>query len=340
MNLRAPLAALACALAMSCLWAAEPAQDYPTKPVTIIAPSQPGGGFDLMGRAMAEGLTKQFGKTFVVENRTGSGTLVGTQAAVAAQPDGHTLLVGGLSNLVFNAALYKTPQYDPRSDFTTIGLVATYPYVLVARADLPFQDYKGFIDYAKAHPDKLAIATGGPGSGQHIMGRHHHRMNSMNATTNDSAALDLFTEGRTQNGWLSKPVDSALLTQLYDLVRMGPTSMNCQPMRLVLLTSAAQKQRLMPALSPGNVEKTQQAPVTRSSPTTRASTTTSGRSGTAPKRATCSPATRRAVQPPDDTRGHAGHGRRAVRGRAQRRGEGDDRAAVWACGCGCGASGS
>lgn len=145
------------------------ADDYPARPVTIIAPSQPGGGFDLIGRVAADVLSRQLGKTFLVENRTGSGTLVGTQAAAAAAPDGYTLLIGGLSNLVFNAALYKTPRYNPRTDFATIDLIASYPYVLVARSDLPVKNFQELMAYAKAHPDKLSIATGGAGSGQHIL---------------------------------------------------------------------------------------------------------------------------------------------------------------------------
>jgi len=160
---------LAVAVAASVTALSARADDYPARPVTIIAPSQPGGGFDLIGRVAAEVLTRQTGKTFLVENRAGSGTLVGTQAAAVAAPDGYTLLVGGLSNLVFNAALYKSPQYDARTAFTTIGLVASYPYVLVARADLPVNNFQDLVAFAKANPDKLAIATGGPGSGQHIL---------------------------------------------------------------------------------------------------------------------------------------------------------------------------
>jgi len=164
------VASLAC-MALLCGAAhGQGAADYPNRPVSIVAPSQPGGGFDLMGRAMAEGLGRQFpGKSFVVENRTGSGTLLGTQFVAQSAPDGHTLLVGGLSNLVFNAALYKSPQYDPRHDFTTIGLVATYPYVLIARAGLPANSYAELLALIKAKPDELSIATGGPGSGQHIL---------------------------------------------------------------------------------------------------------------------------------------------------------------------------
>ena len=83
------------------------AQDYPSRPVQIIAPSAPGGGFDLVGRILADGLSGQFGRPFVVENRTGGGTLIGTQAAAVAAADGYTLLVGGLSNIALNPALQK-----------------------------------------------------------------------------------------------------------------------------------------------------------------------------------------------------------------------------------------
>lgn len=146
------------------LWAA----DYPNKPITIIASSGPGGGYDFIGRLLADLLGKQMSAAFVVENRTGSGTLIGTQAAAIAAPDGYTLLVGGLSNLVFNSALYKKLPYDPR-DFVPIGIVARYPYLLAARGDLPQSDIKALVAEIRANPDRLTVATSGPGSGQEVM---------------------------------------------------------------------------------------------------------------------------------------------------------------------------
>ncbi|MEJ7687063.1 MAG: tripartite tricarboxylate transporter substrate binding protein [Variovorax sp.] len=144
------------------------AADYPSKPVTIIAASGPGGGYDFIGRLLAEVLSKQMGASFVVENRAGSGTLIGTQTAAAAAPDGYTLMVGGLSNLVFNAALYKKLPYNPR-DFVPIGVVARFPYLLVARGDLPQNGFKELLAELRANPDRLTIATSGPGSGQEVM---------------------------------------------------------------------------------------------------------------------------------------------------------------------------
>jgi tripartite-type tricarboxylate transporter receptor subunit TctC len=118
---------------------------------------------------VADGLSKQFNKSVVVDNRIGSGTLVGSQHAAAAAPDGYTLMVGGQPNLVFNAALYKAPKNDARADFVNVGMVATYPYVMVARADLAVQSYKSLADLIKAQPDTLTIATAGPGTAQHIL---------------------------------------------------------------------------------------------------------------------------------------------------------------------------
>jgi len=161
---------LASTLAIIALAPALPlhAADYPSRPVTIIAPSGAGGGYDFIGRTLADVLSKQIGASFIVENRAGSGTLIGTQAAAAATPDGYTLLVGGLSNMAFNAALYKKLAYNPK-DFVPIGVVARYSYVLVARGDLPQINVKELMAEARSRPDQLTIATVGAGSGQEVL---------------------------------------------------------------------------------------------------------------------------------------------------------------------------
>ena len=144
------------------------AQDFPTKPVRIIVPQPPGGGFDSVGRQMADKLGPLLGQAVVVENRPGAGTLVGTEAAAKAPADGYTLLVGALSNLALNPGLYAKLPYDPIKDFTPIGLVVSYSYTLVARKDLPQNTLKDLIEYARANPGKVTYASGGNGSGQHI----------------------------------------------------------------------------------------------------------------------------------------------------------------------------
>lgn len=143
-------------------------QDYPYRPIRIIAPNPPGGGFDLIARVVSQKLSEQMNQQVVVENRTGAGTLVGTEVAAKSTPDGYTLLVGGLSNIAANVGLYKKLPYDPLTDFVPVGMVASYSYSLVSRKDLPQQNLKELIDFARANPGKLTYASGGVGTGQHI----------------------------------------------------------------------------------------------------------------------------------------------------------------------------
>src|SRR5260221_8202343 len=160
-------ASLLCAAALFATSAAL-AQDYPVKTVRIIVPSAPGGGYDVIGRLLAERFSQDFAQAFVVENRPGGGTLVGTQVAAAAPADGHTLLVGGLANMAFNLALHAEPRYHPVSDFAPVAMVGPFTYALVARKDLPASSLGQLIEFARANPGKLTIATSGVGTGQHV----------------------------------------------------------------------------------------------------------------------------------------------------------------------------
>lgn len=144
------------------------AQAYPTMPIRLIVPTAPGGGYDLMGRLLAEKLSAELGQPWVVENRTGAGALVGTQAAAAAPPDGYTLVMGGLSNIAFSPGLYEKLPYNPSTDFVPVAIVCSFSYTLVARKDLPATNLKELVELARAKPDALTIATAGPGTGQHV----------------------------------------------------------------------------------------------------------------------------------------------------------------------------
>jgi tripartite-type tricarboxylate transporter receptor subunit TctC len=168
MSQRSAFARALAALALGLAAAATTAQDYPNRPVKIIAPNPPGGGFDFFGRVAAERLSAQLGQQFIVENRVGSGTVVGTTAAARAAPDGYTLLVGALSNIALNPGLYKELAYDPLADFTPVGLIATYSYTLVGRKDLPQATLREIVEYARTNPGKINFAVGGPGTGQQI----------------------------------------------------------------------------------------------------------------------------------------------------------------------------
>jgi tripartite-type tricarboxylate transporter receptor subunit TctC len=160
-----------CALALAALAVFAPAraQGYPAKPIRIIVPQPPGGGFDIVARLLADRLGKQMNQGFFVENRPGSGTLVGTDAAAKAAPDGYTLLLGSVSNLAINPGLYANLPYDSLRDFEPIGLAVSYSYTLIARKDLQFNSLKEVVAYAKANPGKLTYASAGNGSGQHVL---------------------------------------------------------------------------------------------------------------------------------------------------------------------------
>ncbi|MEJ5989791.1 tripartite tricarboxylate transporter substrate binding protein [Ramlibacter sp. PS3R-8] len=157
------------AFALACAVPLAQAQGYPTKPVRIIVPQPPGGGFDTVGRLIADRMGKVTGQSFVVENRTGSGTLVGTDAAAKAPADGYTLLVGSVSNLALNPGLYPNLPYDSLKDFEPVGLLVGYSYTLVARKDLPLRNLTEVLAHAKANPGKLTYASAGVGSGQHVL---------------------------------------------------------------------------------------------------------------------------------------------------------------------------
>jgi tripartite-type tricarboxylate transporter receptor subunit TctC len=144
------------------------AEDYPTRPVMIIVPQPPGGGTDIITRIVSEPLTKQLGQTIVVENKTGAGTVVGTVAAAQATPDGYTLVTGLNANMAVNVSLFKTLAYDPIRDFTPVGMLAEFPFVLVVNNDFPAKSVKDLIDMAKAKPGEINYASAGNGSGQHL----------------------------------------------------------------------------------------------------------------------------------------------------------------------------
>lgn len=143
-------------------------QTYPERPLKLIVPQPPGGGFDTVARLLADRMGPKLGQPIVVENRPGAGTLVGTDAAAKAPADGHTLLLGALSNIALNPGLYPKLPYDPQKDFAPIGLAVSWSYTLVARKELPHADLKALVAHAKANPGTITYASGGRGSGQHI----------------------------------------------------------------------------------------------------------------------------------------------------------------------------
>lgn len=169
------MALLRCAIlsfAIGLAWAgnAAEAQNYPDHAVKIIVPVGPAGSYDLLGRVVADQLTRRLGQTFVVENRPGAGSVVGTKSVVTAPPDGYTLLVGGLSNIVFNKGLYKNLSFDPQNDLVPIALILNISYTLVGSNSLPYSTAKEIVEAAKKNPGSLKVANAGVGTGQHVVG--------------------------------------------------------------------------------------------------------------------------------------------------------------------------
>jgi tripartite-type tricarboxylate transporter receptor subunit TctC len=144
------------------------AQDYPTRPVTIIVAQPPGGGTDIIARIIANALSTQLGQPFVVENRAGAGTVVGTAAAANATPDGYTLLTGLSANMAVNPSLFAHLTYDPIRDFTPVGMLAEFPFVVVVSNNFEAHSIKDLVAMAKAKPGVINFASGGNGTGQHL----------------------------------------------------------------------------------------------------------------------------------------------------------------------------
>jgi putative tricarboxylic transport membrane protein len=144
------------------------AQDYPTRPVSVIVAQPPGGGTDIIARIIAQQLSVQLGQPFVVENRAGAGTVVGTAAAANATPDGYTLLTGLSANMAVNPSLFVHLSYDPIRDFTPVGMLAEFPFVVVVNNNFAAHSIKDLIAMAKAKPGEINFASGGNGTGQHL----------------------------------------------------------------------------------------------------------------------------------------------------------------------------
>jgi tripartite-type tricarboxylate transporter receptor subunit TctC len=165
--LLAALAALAASLPAAPI---ARAQDYPTRQITLIAPWPAGGAVDAICCAVAQPLSERLGKSVVVENRPGAGSVIGTAAGAKASPDGYTMVMAGSGSLAISATMYKKLPYDPIKDFIHVALGARVPFVLVVNPSLPVRSVAELVAYAKENPGKLSFASGGPGSPHHLYG--------------------------------------------------------------------------------------------------------------------------------------------------------------------------
>jgi tripartite-type tricarboxylate transporter receptor subunit TctC len=144
------------------------AQDYPTRQINLIAPWPPGGAVDTLCRILGQKLGERLGKTVIIENRPGAGSVVGVAAAARAAPDGYTLVMAGSASLATSVTIYKKLPYDPTKDFAPVALITRIPFVLVVHPSLPVRSVSELIKLAKEKPGQLSYASGGPGSPHHL----------------------------------------------------------------------------------------------------------------------------------------------------------------------------
>jgi tripartite-type tricarboxylate transporter receptor subunit TctC len=144
------------------------AQDYPTRPITLVVPFAPGGGVDQMARLVGGKLEQRLGKSVIIENKPGAGSIIAASYVQKSNPDGYTLLMAPSPTLAVNVSLYKNLPYDPTTDFVPLALLSGTPFVLMVNVDLPVHSVPELLAYAKAHPDKMTFASAGPGVPHHL----------------------------------------------------------------------------------------------------------------------------------------------------------------------------
>src|SRR5688572_20137555 len=140
---------------------------YPDRPVRLIVPFPPGGGNDILARAVAQRLSETMGQQFIVDNRGGAGGLIGNQTAATSAPDGYTLLLGSMGGLAHNPALRPTLPYDPPRDFAAISMLATSPFIVVVHPAVPAKSIQELLALARAKPGALNYGSAGAGSSLH-----------------------------------------------------------------------------------------------------------------------------------------------------------------------------
>lgn len=165
----AALTAAVAALAAPALSQAQETTSWPAQPVRIVVPFQAGSATDLISRQLGMGLGKEYGQSFVVENRPGAAAMIGSEAAARSPGDGYTLLMSGPASMVTNRFLYKKLPYDPDA-FEKVAVVAFTPNILLSHPSLPFKNLTEMVAYAKANPGKLSYASFGTGTTSHIAG--------------------------------------------------------------------------------------------------------------------------------------------------------------------------
>src|SRR3982074_3737353 len=144
------------------------AQDYPSRPITLVVPFPPGGSTTIVARIVADKLSEALGQSIVVDNRGGAGGTIASRAVAKSPPDGYTILLGYSGTLAIGPTLYGNVGYDPRKDFDPIGRIGTAPNTLVVHPSVPVHSAGELSAYAKANPGKLDCGSAGSGTVSHV----------------------------------------------------------------------------------------------------------------------------------------------------------------------------
>ena len=159
---------VACALAGTLFAGTAAAQDWPTRPMTLVVPFAAGGGVDVSARIQAQKMGELLGQSIVVDNMGGASGMTGAAHVAKSAPDGYTMLIGNSGTQAYSQALNKKPLYDSATDFAPVGLVTESPRILIVRKDLPADNLQQFIAYVKANQAKMQFGSAGVGSGTHL----------------------------------------------------------------------------------------------------------------------------------------------------------------------------
>jgi tripartite-type tricarboxylate transporter receptor subunit TctC len=160
--------AFAAALMAATLTPVHAADDFPSRPISLVVPYAPGGTTDILARLVAKAMGTALKQTVLVENTSGAGGIIGTQRVVRAAPDGYTLTFGNMGSLAANAPLYPKANFDPTRDLAPVGLMATVPMVLTVSNNSKLASLPQLIDELKKHPGTFNFGSGGPGTTNHL----------------------------------------------------------------------------------------------------------------------------------------------------------------------------
>ncbi len=158
----------------------QPQTGYPAKPIKMIVGSSPGGGPDIMARAIGQKITEALGQPVVIDNRPGAGGIIGSELAAKSPPDGYTLMMANAGSHAVNVSLYPRLGYDPVRDFAPVSLVSTAPNVLIVHPALPVNNIKALIALARTRPGEMSFGSGGNGSTAHLSGELFRAMAGLN----------------------------------------------------------------------------------------------------------------------------------------------------------------